>query len=140
MKLDQITDGELSILEVLWERGEATTRQITTALYEEVTDPKMATVQKLTERLEAKGSVERDRSERAHRFRPLVSHEQFLRSRLQVLADRLCDGALAPLVTTLLQSKGISRHERTELRKLVDDLWPSKKTGTSKKTGDPTSK
>ncbi len=130
MKLDQITDGELSILQVLWERGEATTRQITAALYEEVTDPKMATVQKLTERLEAKGAVQRDRSERAHRFRPLVSHEQFLRSRLQTLADRLCDGALVPLVTTLLRSKGISRSERDQLRKLAGNLWPPKDTDT----------
>ena len=134
MKLDRITDGELSILQLLWERGEATTRQITAALYEEVTDPKTATVQKLTERLEAKGAVKRDRSERAHRFRPLVSHERFLRSRLQTLADRLCDGALAPLVTTLLRSKGISSRERKQLRELTDNLWPSKDTdtGTSK--------
>ena len=63
--------------------GEATSREITAAVHEEVTDPKMASVQKLIERLEAKGCVRRDRSERAHRFRPLVSHEQFLRSRLQ---------------------------------------------------------
>lgn len=129
MKLDQITDAELSILEVLWKNGEATTRQISSALYQEVTDPKMATVQKLIERLEAKGGVARDRSERAHRFRPLVSHAEFLHSRLQSLADRLCDGALTPLLTTLLQSKAISRSERKRLRKLVSDLWPPRETG-----------
>ena len=129
MKLDKITDGELSILQVLWERGEAGSREITEELYEEVTDPKMASVQKLIERLEAKGCVERDRSERAHRFRPLVSHAQFLRSRLQALADRLCDGTLAPLVTTLLQSKGLSRSEKEQLRKLIRELWPTKSTG-----------
>ena len=49
-------------------------------------------MQKLLERLRAKGCVERDRSERAHGFRPLVTQEDFLRSRLQALADRLCDG------------------------------------------------
>lgn len=130
MKLDLITNGELSILEVLWERGEATTRQITTALYEEVTDPKMATVQKLTERMEAKGAVARDRSERAHRFRPLVSHEEFLRSRLQTLADRLCGGALAPLMTTLLRSQEMADAEREQLRTLVDKLWPSNTSDT----------
>ncbi len=130
MKLDQITDGELSILQVLWEEGEATTRKLTTALYEEVTDSKMATVQKLTERLEAKGCVERDRKKRAHRFRPLVSHEQFLHSRLQALADRLCDGTLMPLITTLLQAKGISRSQRKQLRKLTSDLWPTRDTDT----------
>ena len=125
MKLDQITDGELSILQVLWERGEATTREITTVIYDEVTDPKMASVQKLIERLEAKGCVFRDRSERAHRFRPLVSQEQLLRSRLQALADRLCDGALVPLVTSLLKTERLPKKEREQLRKLVDDLWPT---------------
>ncbi len=128
-KLDQITNGELSILQVLWERGEATSREIAEALYEEVTDPKLSSAQKLIERLEAKGGVARDRSERAHRFHPLVSQEDFLRSRLQALADRLCDGALAPLVTTLLRSQGLSRRQREQLRQLVNDLWPAEQSG-----------
>jgi BlaI family transcriptional regulator, penicillinase repressor len=124
IKFDQITDGELSILQVLWARGEATSREIADALYEEVTDPKIASVQKLIERLEGKGCVDRNRAQRAHRFRAVVSHEQFLQSRLQALANRLCSGALAPLVTTLLRSKGISRSERQQLRRLIGDLWP----------------
>jgi BlaI family transcriptional regulator, penicillinase repressor len=126
MRLDPITDGELSILQVLWQRGEATSREIATELYEKVTDPKISSVQKLIERLEAKGHVRRDRAQRAHLFRPLVSHEQFLRGRLQALADRLCDGATVPLVTTLLRSPKLSNRERSELRKLIDDLWPPK--------------
>jgi predicted transcriptional regulator len=128
MRLDLITDGELSILQVLWQRGEATSREITAALHAEVTDPKMASVQKLLERLEAKGCVERDRSERAHRFRPLVSHEAYLRGRLQALADRVCDGNLLPLVTTLLDAQGSTQNQRKELRKLIGDLWPSEET------------
>ena len=57
MRPDQITDAELSILQFLWARGEATTREITLALYDEVTDPKMSSAQKLIERLEGKGCV-----------------------------------------------------------------------------------
>jgi BlaI family penicillinase repressor len=134
MKLDRITDGELAILQVLWQRGVATSRDITAALHAEVTDPKMSSVQKLIERLEAKGCVERDRSERAHRFRALLSQEEFLRSRLQALADRLCGGALVSLMTTLVRSKGISRKDREELRKLIDKGFsaPSSRKGTSK--------
>jgi len=58
-----------------------------------------------------------------------VSHERFLRSRLQSLADRLCDGAVVPLVTTLLRSERLPKKEREELRKLVEDLWPSNQGG-----------
>ncbi len=130
MKLDLVTDAELSILKILWEKGEAPTREIAAALYEEVTDPKMASAQKLLERLETKGCVERDRSQRAHRFRPLVSQEEFLRSRLQALADQLCDGALVPVATSLLRPEGFSRKEREQLRKLIDDLWPRKESST----------
>ncbi len=137
MRLDRITDGELSILQVLWERGEATSREITAAVHEEVTDPKMASVQKLVERLEAKGCVERDRSARAHRFRPLVSHEEFLRSRLQALADRLCEGALVPLVTTLLRSGQLPKSQREQLRILIDELWPPNESGAQKRGQSP---
>ena len=124
MKIDRVTDGELSILQVIWDRGEATSREITDALFEEVTDSKMASVQKLVERLESKGCVERDRSQRAHRFKALVTHDQFLQSRLQALADRLCGGELVPLVTTLLQAKGLPGKEREQLHQLVHELWP----------------
>ncbi len=123
MQLDQVTDAELSILQFLWEHGEASTREITIFLYKEVTGAKMSSAQKLIERLEAKGCIGRDRSQRrAHRFRALASREEFLRSRLQVLADRVCDGTLVPLATSLVRSKGLSRKEREELRKLINDL------------------
>ena len=123
MKIERVTNGELAILQVLWQRGEATSREITEAIYDEVTDPKISSVQKLIERLEAKGCVRRDRSQRAHRFRARVSRDDFLENRLQALADDLCEGALAPLVTTLLRAKGATRKERDKLRSLVEDLW-----------------
>ena len=126
MKIEPVTEGELSILEVIWEQGAPTSRDIADAIYEKVTDSKTASVQKLLERLEAKGCVGRDRRERAHRFRALVSREDFLRHRLQGLADRLCGGAIVPLVTTLLRSKkGLSKKHGEELRRLIDELWPA---------------
>ena len=100
MKLDKFTDGELSILQVLWDRGEATSREITAALYSEVTDPKTSSsVQKLIERLEAKAG-RRARSAASGpigfaRWSP--THEQYLHSRLQALADRSGDGHRDPL-------------------------------------------
>ena len=127
MKLELVTEGELSILEVIWKQGTPTSHEIATAIHQQVTDSKIASVQKLLERLEAKGCVGRDRRERAHRFHTLVSKEDFLRDRLRALADRHCGGELAPLVTTLLRSKGISKKNRNELRQLIDELWPSKK-------------
>jgi predicted transcriptional regulator len=126
MSVEAVTEGELSILEVIWEQGTPTSRDIADAIYEKVSDSKLASVQKLLERLERKGCVSRDRRERAHRFGALVSREDFLRHRLKGLADRLCDGAIVPLVTTLLRSKkGLSKKNAEQLRQLIDELWPS---------------
>jgi predicted transcriptional regulator len=127
MKIEPVTEGELSILEVIWKQGTPTSHDIAAEIHENVSDSKIASVQKLLERLEAKGCVARDRRERAHRFYALISKEDFLQDRLRALADRHCEGALAPLMTTLLRSKGISKRNRDELRQLIDELWPPKK-------------
>ena len=56
-----ITDAELSVLQVIWERQTATVRELTERLYPEGTAAHHATVQKLLERLEAKKFVTRNR-------------------------------------------------------------------------------
>lgn len=124
MDVPQITETELSILQFIWDRREATSREIAESLYDEVTDPRLATVQKLLERLEAKGCVQRDRSQRAHRFRAAISRGQFLEHKLQTLADRLCGGSVAPLMSTLLRSPEVSKQASGELRELIERLWP----------------
>ena len=127
MKMEPVTDGELAILEVIWAGEASGTREIAEAIYERVSDSKVASVQKLLERLEAKGYVSRDRRERAHRFRAVIGRKDFLQQRLRELADRHCDGAIVPLVTALLGSKGVSKKDRHQLRQLIDELWPKEK-------------
>ncbi len=118
----QVTNTELAILRHLWRHGGATIRQLTEALYPEGTAPQYATVQKLLERLESKDCVTRDRTQRAHRFRPTVSREEFIGSRLQGLADNLCDGSLTPLLTQLVRAQRVSEKDRQALRRLIDEL------------------
>jgi predicted transcriptional regulator len=120
--LDKVTEMELSLLKLLWEREEATIRELTAAVYPEATAPQYATVQKLLDRLETKGYVTRDRTERAHRFRSSVSRDEFLGGRLQALADKICGGSLTPLVATLVKANKLPPQQRTELRALVEEL------------------
>ncbi|WP_010583937.1 BlaI/MecI/CopY family transcriptional regulator [Schlesneria paludicola] len=125
MTFEPLTEGELSILEVIWNQQKPTCRDIADATYVRVTDSKMASAQKLLERLEDKGYIARDRRERAHRFYAIVDREQFLHHRLCDLADRLCNGAIAPLMTTLVRSKNFSKQHRDQLRQLIDERWPA---------------
>ena len=56
-----ITESELAVLRILWDRGLATIRQVTEVLYPEGGAAQYATVQKLLDRMEAKAFVRRDR-------------------------------------------------------------------------------
>ena len=60
-QIANVTDTELAILQVLWDRGQASVRELTEQLYSEYSSSQHATVQKLLERLEAKDCVRRNR-------------------------------------------------------------------------------
>jgi predicted transcriptional regulator len=117
-----ITDKELEILQVLWQHGAMTIRQITDVLYPDSRSSYYATVQKLLERLEAKGCVQRDRSATVHLFAAAVRRDDIVGRRLKAVADQLCDGAWTPLLTHLVQSRKLSDADREALRRLIDDL------------------
>ena len=119
-----VTDAELGILQILWDQGSATIRQLTDTLYPGGGTAHYATVQKLLERLEAKGYVERDRSANVHVFSAAVDKDELIGRRLQSLAEKLCGGSLTPLLSHLLQSRPLSAEERSSLRLLIDGPCP----------------
>jgi predicted transcriptional regulator len=117
-----VTGAELAVLRVLWERGPATRRQLTDVLYPEGGPAHFTTVQKLLERLEAKGYVAPERGGSAVSFRATVDRDELLSRRLQDVADKLCEGSLTPLMTSLIRAGQLSRQQLDELRGLLDEL------------------
>jgi predicted transcriptional regulator len=115
-----VTETELAILQALWELGSATVRQLVERLYPGGGPSAPATVQKLLERLEAKGYVTRDRGGLAHRFTARVGRGELIGARLRGVAEELCDGSLTSLFTHLVQTEGLSRSERRALHELVE--------------------
>jgi BlaI family transcriptional regulator, penicillinase repressor len=116
-----VTDTELAILEVLWERGDATIGELTAAVYGTRSTACYSTVQKLLERLEAKACVVRDRSSFAHRFSAKVARDQLIGHRLQEVAEKLCEGSLTPLLLHLAEATKLSPQDRKRLHKLIDE-------------------
>ena len=116
------TEAELGILNVLWERGPSTVRDVHEALYRDE-GAGYTTALKLLQIMYAKGLVERDDSERAHVFRPAVSKE---RTQTRFLADmvrRVFDGSSSQLVLHALGSRPTATSaELDEIRALLDRL------------------
>jgi BlaI family penicillinase repressor len=126
---DDVTDTELAMLQVLWERGEATRRQVADALYPGGGDSHYATVQKLLGRLEKKAFVRHERREGILVFTASVDRDEFIRRRLQGLAEKLCGGAVAPLVMNLVRSQPLSAAEVEELDAVLRERRRTKPPG-----------
>lgn len=115
-----VTDTELAILKVLWERGPATIRRLTDELYPGGATAHYATVQKLLERLRAKSFVTRRQEGRVHVYEAAVDRPELIATRLQETADKLCDGSLTPLLTQLVSTRELSEEDRVALRELIE--------------------
>ena len=130
---DTISDAQLAVLQVLWDQGPSTIGQLADAVYPGGTDTHYATVQKLLERLEKHGHVCRDRSARAHLFRAVTGREALVGHRLRVMAEKLCGGMMAPLLSQLVKAETLTAAERRELRQLIDELDGKKLPGDKRR-------
>ena len=116
---EDVTETELEMLRVVWDRGEATRRQVADVLYPGGGDAHYATVQKLMERLERKGFVRHERRDNVIVYLATVDRESFISRRLQTLADKLCGGAIAPLIMNLIRARTLEPAEVDELYNLI---------------------
>ena len=119
-----VTDTELSVLRVLWERGKETARGITEILYPSCSPSEFATVHSLLKRLEAKGAVNRDRSTHPHGFTAAVTETEVAGHKLEEFADQLSDGSMAPFITHLVQPQRLSKEEAEAIRKMLRNYKP----------------
>lgn len=117
-----VTEAELAVLKLLWERSRDTIRRLTDTLYPSGTNVHYATVQKLLERLEAKKFVKRNRNDWPHTFMPIIDRDQLIGRRLQQTADRLCAGSLTPLLVNLARMTKVAPADREALRSALANL------------------
>ncbi len=117
-----VTEAELQVLRVLWDEGAAPIRVLADRVYPRGGASEYATVQKLLERLEAKGHVSHRSDGRLNVYTARVGREDLVARRLRETAEQLCDGSLTPLLTHLLSAGRLSPEELRELRRMVDHL------------------
>jgi BlaI family penicillinase repressor len=118
-----VTDAELNVLQVLWDDGPSTLRRIAERLYpKKKLAAAQATVLKLLERLESKECIRRQRDDGPQLFRATMGREALIGLRLRTVAEQLCDGSFAPLLTNLVKGGVLSSRERQELQELLAEM------------------
>jgi BlaI family transcriptional regulator, penicillinase repressor len=109
---------QLLIMQVLWQRGRATAREITEAINE--SEPiAHSTVQTLLRGLEDKDAVRHEAQERTFVFYPLVEEHEFKQSATRDVLERVFGGSVSGLVAHLLKNENVSREDIEEIRKLI---------------------
>jgi BlaI family transcriptional regulator, penicillinase repressor len=116
-----LSKGEMEVARVVWELGRATVRQAHEAM-PETRKMDFATVQTYLRRLETKGYVVSSLSGHTRVYVAKVQPTMVIRETVGDLIDRLFGGEALPLMQHLIEDRGVSAAEITELRRLLDRL------------------
>ena len=115
-----MTDGELRLMRVLWEKGQATVGEVVEALK---TGPKPAynTVLTLLRIMEKKGYVSHRKDGRAFIFQPAVDRADASRSALRTLVNRFFDGSPRLLMLNLLEDGQLTPDALKQLKERIEE-------------------
>ena len=115
----KLFDSELKVMEVLWNKGPATAKQLAEWLKAQVGWSKTTTYTVIKKCIE-KGAVER----REPHFvcHPLVTKEEVQEFEARELVNKMFDGSTDKLITALLDSRKLSAQEIERLKALVESL------------------
>lgn len=115
------TESELEILQILWEKKEATVREIHEVL-EAVKDTGYTTTLKTMQNMTEKEILERDTETRTHVYRPLLSREMTQKSFLNKMLNGLFKGSESNLVMGALSQKELSPEELQEIKNYLEQF------------------
>lgn len=114
-----LTEAELRIMNVLWQRGSATVHEVLADL---PAKPSLAynSVLTIVRILEKKGYVKHVRDHRAHVYMPQVAREDATRSEVRRLVSRFFGDSHELLVLNILEDKSIDAEELDRMRQLLE--------------------
>lgn len=114
-----LSDTQLSIMQVLWELGEADTQTVCDALAAQGRQLAYTTVATLLKRLEKRGVVDHRLDGRKQVFRARVSEAEVRSSMVAGLVGSLFRGDPRALVSHLVREREVGPDDLEELRKLL---------------------
>ncbi len=124
MPAETPTDRELQALKVLWDRGQATIRDIADAMNKDAArqgddDLAYTTVLSLLQVMEQKGLVDHRREGKAYVYIPLVEQQSTFRQLAGTFLDKVFDGAAHEYLVHALESKRLSSAELDQLEAML---------------------
>ena len=121
-----LTPQELEIMKLVWQRGNATVRDVYEALLER---RKIAytTVMTMMKILETKGYLKKRRQDRAFIYRPAQPKSQIIGGMIREFIDRVFNGSAEPLLVHLVKSSRLREKDLRDIVRMVDETKISEK-------------
>lgn len=123
--LPQPTESELEILQIIWQRGPSTVREVNDLLNER-REVGYTTTLKLMQIMAEKGLVRRDTSERVHVYEAVISESDTQQRLLKRFVDTLFRGSASQMVMQALGQHGASAKELDEIKSLIEAMEKKK--------------
>ena len=115
----KLFDSELKVMDLLWKKGDISTKEIAAELKEQIGWSKTTTYTVIKKCID-KGAIER--IEPNFLCHPLVTIEETREFETNELIDKMYDGSPDLLVASILGNKKLKHEEIVRLKKLVEDL------------------
>jgi predicted transcriptional regulator len=122
----QLTDLQISLMRVLWDRGQATVAEICEAVRSE-RGLALTTVATLLSRLEKRGIVSHETRARQFVYQALVTEADIRRSMVHELTEQLFDGDIAALMSHLLTAREISSGDLNRIKAMLAEHQAGRK-------------
>lgn len=113
-----LTDLQIAIMRILWDRGNASAAEICEALHPQ-RGLAQSTVATLLSRLEKRGVVKHETRSRQYVYYPIVTEPEVRRSMVSELTERLFDGDVTALMSHLLTARDMSEGDLAKVRELI---------------------
>jgi BlaI family transcriptional regulator, penicillinase repressor len=112
-----LTEQELEIMKVIWERDRVTVRDVYEALLER---RKVAytTVMTMMKILEQKGFLKKSQEDRAYLYRPAQAKRQVIGAMVKDFVNRVFNGSAEPLLVHLVEEHHLSQKDLEEIARL----------------------
>lgn len=120
-KAKELTERELEVMHVFWDRGESTAADVRDALDEQGRDLAYTTVATLVRILLDKEFLTQTNEDRPFKFIPARTYEEVSRSLLGDLVQKVFGGSRTQLLMRLFEEQKLSPQEKQRLKDLLSD-------------------
>jgi BlaI family penicillinase repressor len=132
-RIPHITEAELRIMKLLWQRGPSTVRDVLDSFPARDADrPAYTTVMTLMKQLAEKGALAVDRKRQPFVYKPAVRREQVSRHRVSKFLHEVFDGQAVDLVLRLVEEEDLSAED---LRRIEAKIRQREQAERSKPRG-----